>query len=1081
LTVTRVSADGSQTTQVRFDDRFGKAAAIADPNGIDQTWSYDELGIQRIHRGPTGQSDTTYALGTPRTINGVFVESTYSVTVAKVGGPLATATDEFNSFGQIVRHAHTGLGGNEVSEEYAYDPKHRLTVVNRPHLQGDTTQSYISYSYDDLDRVTAEFYPNGENVRHDYALVRFASMPDWQAEGAIVAARTTANTGIPYDPDIQTVVLTDRDNQVVRAIDGLSQHTDYEYGAFGELARVTDPAGRTIDVDHDGWSRAISVLDMARGGTETTDHNGFGDVVFTEDAADRTASYVYDDFGRLTKLIDHTDDGDLTSQWIYDGDGTNPNTIGRLVSTVSPTNQSTHYGYEGVSTDRNRGLLTNVTRHFVMDESPGLDLATDYQYDDFGNITHIDYPSAFGTRPAVNQVFDDFGNLTQVEDAANPGFCYWRLTDDDQGYRIKQARLGTACNDDTGGNTTNFAYDELSGTLTSIVTSNGYIGIEAVGYNYDLLGRVIGRFTSGGVLESYSYDPLSRLTHVNEVETYSYDAEGRGRLATLSTADGSTNTYDYYSDKGRDWIHTAGPWTYTQDAVGNVKTRSRPGVVDQTFDYTPFDLPRSINSNGAVTLFDYDADENRIVKRSPTTTTFYAGALHQQIEQLDGTQYARSRIYAGGVPVAELVTDSTGSTSTRYLLTDALGTVQTTALPDGTVDGQRDYTAFGEPRGTNTGLGQSPYGFTGQEEDTDLGLVNMNGRLYDPVLGQFLQADPVISAPVSQGLNRYAYVNNSPLNATDPSGFCPSIAGYRLSNCIGNTPLPLGENNAWGYVADVMLYGGIAAGAVYGGYELGQLLASSAGTSLASVAAGPELAPEPGGDPAGYAYLEMLSMQQMSRDFRQPSQPHLPPPQTARTRTPTQQGQGHRGRRNPSAVASTGESTHGDSDFQPVPGAADAAPALGPWPKVQHKTQIGKTDDAHKFLDGVAHFAFEVAITVVAPEEKILRAAEKLVEAARALRAARAAEKGIVAANGTKILGYTKHGIDRAIGDAGKRAGTKATSILDALKNPKSIKSGVDELGRPFQTFEGSSARVVVNPETGQIVSVNPIGGAGVR
>jgi hypothetical protein len=89
--------------------------------------------------------------------------------------------------------------------------------------------------------------------------------------------------------------------------------------------------------------------------------------------------------------------------------------------------------------------------------------------------------------------------------------------------------------------------------------------------------------------------------------------------------------------------------------------------------------------------------------------------------------------------------------------------------------------------------------------------------------------------------------------------------------------------------------------------------------------------------------------------------------------------------------------------------------------------------------------------------------------------------EGIVAANGSKITGYTRHGLDRAIGDGAERAGTKATSIMDALKNPQSIKSGVDSMGRPFQTFTGGSARVVINPETGQIVSVNPIGGAGVR
>src|SRR5690606_32513247 len=41
---------------------------------------------------------------------------------------------------------------------------------------------------------------------------------------------------------------------------------------------------------------------------------------------------------------------------------------------------------------------------------------------------------------------------------------------------------------------------------------------------------------------------------------------------------------------------------------------------------------------------------------------------------------------------------------------------------------------------------------------------------------------------------------------------------------------------------------------------------------------------------------------------------------------------------------------------------------------------------------------------------------------------------GLVAQNGTKVTGYTKHGLNRAIGDGGKRAGTKASSIQDALK-----------------------------------------------
>ncbi|MBZ5579778.1 MAG: hypothetical protein LAP40_24745 [Acidobacteriia bacterium] len=90
-----------------------------------------------------------------------------------------------------------------------------------------------------------------------------------------------------------------------------------------------------------------------------------------------------------------------------------------------------------------------------------------------------------------------------------------------------------------------------------------------------------------------------------------------------------------------------------------------------------------------------------------------------------------------------------------------------------------------------------------------------------------------------------------------------------------------------------------------------------------------------------------------------------------------------------------------------------------------------------------------------------------------------AEEGGIVAQNGTRINGFTSHGIDRVIGDSAKRAGTRPEAILDALRNPKKIVSGVDQQGRPFQVFTGKDARVIVNPQTGNIVSVNPESGAG--
>ena len=82
---------------------------------------------------------------------------------------------------------------------------------------------------------------------------------------------------------------------------------------------------------------------------------------------------------------------------------------------------------------------------------------------------------------------------------------------------------------------------------------------------------------------------------------------------------------------------------------------------------------------------------------------------------------------------------------------------------------------------------------------------------------------------------------------------------------------------------------------------------------------------------------------------------------------------------------------------------------------------------------------------------------------------------GIVTKNGIKTEGFTSHGVNRVIGDGLKRSGVKPGSILDALKNPLKINDVVtDSLGRNSQRFIGKTAEVVINPDTGKIISVNP-------
>ena len=65
----------------------------------------------------------------------------------------------------------------------------------------------------------------------------------------------------------------------------------------------------------------------------------------------------------------------------------------------------------------------------------------------------------------------------------------------------------------------------------------------------------------------------------------------------------------------------------------------------------------------------------------------------------------------------------------------------------------------------------SKRGFCCHEMLNDFNIINMNGRLYDPVLGRFFSPDSYVQMPEnSQNFNRYSYCLNNPLKYTDPSG-----------------------------------------------------------------------------------------------------------------------------------------------------------------------------------------------------------------------------------------------------------------------------------------------------------------------
>jgi RHS repeat-associated protein len=135
--------------------------------------------------------------------------------------------------------------------------------------------------------------------------------------------------------------------------------------------------------------------------------------------------------------------------------------------------------------------------------------------------------------------------------------------------------------------------------------------------------------------------------------------------------------------------------------------------------------------------------------------------------------------------------------SVEYILADHLGSASITTNTDGDKTSEVHYTPWGEVLDSWSASASLPieYTFTGQmsymddpitsETTEGFGLMFFNARWMDPQLGRFAQADSIVP-PGVQGLDRYAYANNSPLVYTDPSGHesvCGSI--YSDPECNG--------------------------------------------------------------------------------------------------------------------------------------------------------------------------------------------------------------------------------------------------------------------------------------------------------
>ncbi|MBL8298639.1 MAG: hypothetical protein JNN30_09870 [Rhodanobacteraceae bacterium] len=810
---------------------YGVAVAELDINGVRATASYDDLG-RRLKLEVPGQPAviSTYSLRTDSFggTNGNKVDTSQETSPGTGGVPVKQILSEItDARGLQIRSSQKGFDGTVTKVDTEYDLLGRRSRESRPYT-GANPIDWTETRYDTLNRVYEELDAAGVVLRtHTHSFYE---------------QRTTdAENKVSY-------IQRDKDGRVSKVGNvvaaGPDVTTRFTYSPFDLPRTITNDRGKVTTLEYDVRGRRTSISDPDRGIT-TTSYNGFGDVRRVEHAASATVlTHTFDDMGRVLT----TTNPDGITRYTYD---TSANGIGKLATTASPFQVNTTHRYDSY------GRSTGAD---YVDAATSASYAITANFDPvYGRLDTLQYPEAYGrSRFTAKFKYTNWGALKEVGDAST-GAPYKAL------WTVNARNSDLALTDGTLGNGVRLtpSYDPERGRLTGLLATGPAVGGGAaptllnLAYEYNADATLKRRNDVSNLRdERYHYDELGRLREwrlkwdsTTDIYTYRYDT--LGNLTEWLKNAVSAETFGY-GTPGGDLPHTLASRTAGGSSVSFVhdKLGRMTAGLGRAITYTAFDLPRTVSLGGNTWTLSYDAFGNRFKRaQGANSTVSIAGlyekrvnssAVHHVFHVPTGDSAQAQVTYrepSGAAPASAVV---------NYVITDKLDTVGLITKADGTVDQKRYFDPWGkiitrEGATAATPAGPVTRGFTGQEHDFDVGLVNFRGRMYDALLRRFLSPDPVVSNPFfTQGWNPYSYVQNSPINITDPSGYqvsCPHSGGgmhvctpMEITASVGSARNPYGMGGS----------GSGSAGSAYASGKTADMLAGErAARGIGPAPAGP--------------------------------------------------------------------------------------------------------------------------------------------------------------------------------------------------------------------------------------------------
>lgn len=718
-----VSGSGiTKTETFTYNSLNDNVATTTSSDGLTTSFDYDGFGNLIKTTLPDGNIITS-------SIEWQSTNGRYSKTSSRQSDGGMWQRSYYDIIGREVRKESKGFDDSLIYSTTQYNQQGLVYKQTQPQYSTETLVE-VTNTYDNLQRLSS--VTNGSaTTNYTYSL---------EPAGLF----TTTITNGAGQSSSKTI---DASGKIIKTLDN-GGRLDFTYDSWGNQKDAKFGGISLIVNNYDSYGRKISLTDK-NAGTMSYEYYPSGQLKKETDANNNVHTFSYDAFGRI---LAKTGLEGTTSYTYY----SNAGKVNDNISSVT--------GFAG---DIKTYQYDNLQR--VISESTNFDnqaFTKAFEYDAYGNLKKTTYPSGV----AVNDTYDKNGILTQTS------MTYGGVT--------KPLFTATAMN--SRGIYTGYTYGNgksstVTYDLTKAVPTRYYTaGIQDLNLNFDVnTGNLLSRNDAiKGLTEQFSYDNLNRLTasSVNTVQQFAmtYDNTSGNSLGNIKTkSDIGNYQYDVNKINAVRFITTNSGNPYNPPNV--ISTNQ------QLIAYTPFLKAATIAENGYLLSYTYGEDYQRIksiLTQGSTTleTKYYLGNYEKLIK--NGVPTEIHYVGAGNGLCAIIVVQ--GGVATPYFVySDHLGSPLTLTSSTGAVVAEQNFDAWGRYRNpanwTYTGIPARPdwlyRGFTGHEHLAQFALINMNGRIYDPVTCRMLSPDNYVPLPGNtQGYNRYIYANNNPLIYSDPDG-----------------------------------------------------------------------------------------------------------------------------------------------------------------------------------------------------------------------------------------------------------------------------------------------------------------------